>query len=381
MSLVDIRNFVDINIKSKTVASITSTRETTVLFTNDSKLIASGSIVFSSLSEVEAKVGASNLDSSVGYKYAKVYFEAGGVKLKAIYSATITDTVILPLVNNLAEEEIVIGLCDTAKVGASAEVALSLAQKYNAQTTSYGVAQKLFLGAIGYTEFTENTSKYANPSVDNFALKVGDLTKQTGCEMTIGAYLSRIDFYGINTVQDYAYTKESLDVTGYPDNLNAIVKDVLSNNANITIEIANSVRNVGGNLTSGEDLVNKFSLIVLHQTLSQRVFNTLSQKIKGNSAITALYSSISQELNRYITCGYLTTEKYWTNPDLTLSYNNKTYTLITQGTALTQGFKITILPLSSLTDEDKQEHKAPYIYVILADSYGIRKVVINGEVI
>lgn len=381
MSLVDIRNFVDINIKSKTVASITSTRETTVLFTNDSKLIASGSIVFSSLSEVEAKVGASNLDSSVGYKYAKVYFEAGGVKLKAIYSATITDTVILPLVNNLAEEEIVIGLCDTAKVGASAEVALALAQKYNAQTASYGVAQKLFLGAIGYTEFTGNTSKYANPSVDNFALKVGDLTKQTGCEMTIGAYLSRIDFYGINTVQDYAYTKESLDVTGYPDNLNAIVKDVLSNNANITIEIANSVRNVGGNLTSGEDLVNKFSLIVLHQTLSQRVFNTLSQKIKGNSAITALYSSISQELNRYITCGYLTTEKYWTNPDLTLSYNNKTYTLITQGTALTQGFKITILPLSSLTDEDKQEHKAPYIYVILADSYGIRKVVINGEVI
>lgn len=381
MSLVDIRNFVDINIKSKAVASITSTRETTVLFTNDSKLIASGSIVFSSLSEVEAKVGASNLDSSVGYKYAKVYFEAGGVKLKAIYSATISDTVILPLVNNLAEEEIVIGLCDTAKVGASAEVALALAQKYNAQTTSYGVAQKLFLGAIGYTEFTGNTAKYANPSVDNFALKVGDLTKQTGCEMTIGAYLSRIDFYGINTVQDYAYTKESLDATGYPDNLNAIVKDVLSNNANITIEIANSVRNVGGNLTSGEDLVNKFSLIVLHQTLSQRVFNTLSQKIKGNSAITALYSSISQELNRYITCGYLTTEKYWTNPDLTLSYNNKTYTLITQGTALTQGFKITILPLSSLTDEDKQEHKAPYIYVILADSYGIRKVVINGEVI
>lgn len=381
MSLVDIRNFVDINIKSKTVASITSTRETTVLFTNDSKLIASGSIVFSSLSEVEAKVGVSNLDSSVGYKYAKVYFEAGGVKLKVIYSATISDTVILPLVNNLAEEEIVIGLCDTAKVGASAEVALALAQKYNAQTTSYGVAQKLFLGAIGYTEFAGNTAKYANPSVDNFALKVGDLTKQIGCEMTIGAYLSRIDFYGINTVQDYAYTKESLDVTGYPDNLNTIVKDVLSNNANITIEIANSVRNVGGNLTSGEDLVNKFSLIVLHQTLSQRVFNTLSQKIKGNSAITALYSSISQELNRYITCGYLTTEKYWTNPDLTLSYNNKTYTLITQGTALTQGFKITILPLSSLTDEDKQEHKAPYIYVILADSYGIRKVVINGEVI
>lgn len=381
MSLVDIRNFVDINIKSKTVASITSTRETTILFTNDNKLIASGSIVFSSLSEVEAKVGASNLASSIGYKYAKAYFEAGGVKLKAIYSATITDTVILPLVNNLAEEEIVIGLCDTAKVGASAEVALALAQKYNAQTTSYGVAQKLFLGAIGYTEFTGNTAKYANPSVDNFALKVGDLTKQTGCEMTIGAYLSRIDFYGINTVQDYAYTKESLDVTGYPDNLNTIVKDVLNNNANITIEIANSVRNVGGNLTSGEDLVNKFSLIVLHQTLSQRVFNTLSQKIKGNSAITALYSSISQELNRYITCGYLTTEKYWTNPDLTLSYNNKTYTLITQGTALTQGFKITILPLSSLTDEDKQEHKAPYIYVILADSYGIRKVVINGEVI
>ncbi len=382
MSSIDIRNFVDVNITSKSTASIHSTRERTVLFTNDTGLTTS-SKVFTSLKEVETTYG-SNYTTKDTYKYAKVYFEAGGNELKVIYVATMTAEVMLPLVNELPDEEIVIGIAATG--GASAELAATLSQQYNVQSNVdgfavYGVNQKIFLGAVDYKDFITSTNTYAKADVENFALKVGDLKNQTGCEMTIAAYLSKIDFYGINTVQDYAYTKEALDVSEYPENLNAVVQSVLANNSNITVEIANSVRNIGGNLTNGEDLVNKFALIVLHQTLSQRVFNNLSQKIKGNGAITALYSTISQELNRYVTSGYLTTDKYWSEQDLTLRYNGKTYTLISQGTALNQGFKITILPLTSLTPEDKAQHKAPLIYVILADSYSIRKVVINGEVI
>ena len=266
-----------------------------------------------------------------------------------------SEATLLPLVNNLPDEEIVIAIA--ASNGESAATSLKLAESYNNQSNVngfgiYGVNQKIFLGAVDITQFLNNTSNYAKADVDNFALKVGDLQKQIGCEMTIAAYLSKIDVYGINTIQDYAYTKEILDVSGYPDDLNTVVQSVLANNANITVEIANSVRNIGGNLTNGEDLVNKFTLIVLHQTLSQRVFNTLTQKIKGSAGITALYSTISQELNKYITSGYLTTDKVWTKEDLTLKYNGRTYTLITQGTALIKGYNITILPLSSLTDAE-----------------------------
>ena len=382
MSSIDIRNFVDVNITSKSTASIHSTRERTVLFTNDTDLTSSSN-VFTSLKEVETTYG-SNYATKDTYKYAKTYFEAGGNELKVIYVSDMTANAMLALVNELPDEEIVIAIAATG--GNSAELASTLAQQYNTQSNVdgfavYGVNQKIFLGAVDYESFIDSANTYAKADVENFALKVGDLDNQVGCEMTIAAYLSKIDFYGINTIQDYAYTKESLDVSNYPENLNAVVQSVLLNNSNITVEIANSVRNIGGNLTNGEDLVNKFALIVLHQTLSQRVFNTLAQKIKGNGAITALYSTISQELNRYVTSGYLTTDKYWSEKDLTLRYNGKTYTLISQGTALNQGFKITILPLTALTPEDKAQHKAPLIYVILADSYSIRKVVINGEVI
>lgn len=382
MSSIDIRNFVDINISTSRVSSISSIRERVVLFTNETALTSDVKI-FKNLKEVEEAYGDAYEDK-VSYKYAKVYFESGGNELKAIYSETLSETTLLPLVNNLPDEEIVIAIA--ASNGESAATSLKLAESYNNQSNVngfgiYGVNQKIFLGAVDITQFLNNTSNYAKADVDNFALKVGDLQKQIGCEMTIAAYLSKIDVYGINTIQDYAYTKEILDVSGYPDDLNTVVQSVLANNANITVEIANSVRNIGGNLTNGEDLVNKFTLIVLHQTLSQRVFNTLTQKIKGSAGITALYSTISQELNKYITSGYLTTDKVWTKEDLTLKYNGRTYTLITQGTALIKGYNITILPLSSLTDEDKIKHKAPLIYVILADGYSIRKVVINGEVI
>lgn len=382
MSSIDIRNFVDINISTSRVSSISSIRERVVLFTNETALTSDVKI-FKNLKEVEEAYGDAYEDK-VSYKYAKVYFESGGNELKAIYSETLSEATLLPLVNNLPDEEIVIAIA--ASNGESAATSLKLAESYNNQSNVngfgiYGVNQKIFLGAVDITQFLNNTSNYAKADVDNFALKVGDLQKQIGCEMTIAAYLSKIDVYGINTIQDYAYTKEILDVSGYPDDLNTVVQSVLTNNANITVEIANSVRNIGGNLTNGEDLVNKFTLIVLHQTLSQRVFNTLTQKIKGSAGITALYSTISQELNKYITSGYLTTDKVWTKEDLTLKYNGRTYTLITQGTALIKGYNITILPLSSLTDEDKIKHKAPLIYVILADGYSIRKVVINGEVI
>lgn len=382
MSSIDIRNFVDINISTSRVSSISSIRERVVLFTNETALTSDVKI-FKNLKEVEEAYGDAYEDK-VSYKYAKVYFESGGNELKAIYSETLSEATLLPLVNNLPDEEIVIAIA--ASNGESAATSLKLAESYNNQSNVngfgiYGVNQKIFLGAVDITQFLNNTSNYAKADVDNFALKVGDLQKQIGCEMTIAAYLSKIDVYGINTIQDYAYTKEILDVSGYPDDLNTVVQSVLTNNANITVEIANSVRNIGGNLTNSEDLVNKFTLIVLHQTLSQRVFNTLTQKIKGSAGITALYSTISQELNKYITSGYLTTDKVWTKEDLTLKYNGRTYTLITQGTALIKGYNITILPLSSLTDEDKIKHKAPLIYVILADGYSIRKVVINGEVI
>ena len=43
--------------------------------------------------------------------------------------------------------------------------------------------------------------------------------------------------------------------------------------------------------------------------------------------------------------------------------------------------KIIRLPLSALTENDRAARKAPPIYVIIADQYGIRAITVNGEII
>ena len=90
---------------------------------------------------------------------------------------------------------------------------------------------------------------------------------------------------------------------------------------------------------------------------------------------------ICSELERYKNAGYLTTDKIWTNEDLKISRNGVTYTIVEKGTPLTNGYIVTILPMTALTDEERAERSAPPIYVILADQYGIRKMTISGEII
>ena len=71
-----------------------------------------------------------------------------------------------------------------------------------------------------------------------------------------------------------------------------------------------------GDTISFLDVTN--SLIVLHQTVTDRLLTLLAQKIKGNAGVSAIYTTIAGELNRYVTNGYLSTDKVWTDTTKTL---------------------------------------------------------------
>ena len=66
---------------------------------------------------------------------------------------------------------------------------------------------------------------------------------------------------------------------------------------------------------------------------------------------------------------------------MTVTVNGKQYTIIEEGTPLTNGYFVQILPMSALTENDRAARKAPPIYVIIADQYGIRAITVNGEII
>lgn len=349
---IDIRNFVDINIiNKKTVAKNKTTRDVVALFTTESGYTGDIYSDITSISTTNTK------------KYAEIYFNNGGVSLRIeTYTAT---SDLLTKVKALSNDIIVVAVVSDK---ATIDIVKTLATSYNTSSV-YGVNEKIFLATTTVSDATDYSA------VKNLAVKLNTV----GNEMTIAAYLSQVDVSKENNIKDYAFTQEVItDETEYTDEN---VKTAISKHYNISVNINGITRNIGGDLTTGEDLINKYTLIILHQTLSNAIFTVLSQKLKNQEAINTIYTVMSEELNKYVYNGYLQTDKVWTNDDLTVVKNNVKYTLIEKGTALNKGYKIKILPFNSLIDTEKKAHKLPYIYVVLADAYDIRQITIEGEVI
>ena len=355
MADINIKRFVDINIQYNVPNAINSERDTVVLLSTEGS--NSKAFTYSSLSEWNAgKNGESSMTETA--KYVEVFFSNGGNKLKVVQgvqSGTLADSI-----TALENEEIVV-----AYTGDYDDIK-EVAKTREANADIYGINQKILLG---------RTNEADTDSVKNFAVKYSNVE---GAEMSIAAYLSNIHIYGTDTVHDYMFTKENLTAEMNDDNT---LNTVLTNNMNVDMYLADATRNLGGNLKDGTDLMNSFMLIVVQQTLTYRILNLLATKIKGSKGIAAIYTTIASELNRYVSNGYLTTDKIWQKGTKTVDYNGKTYTIIEDNTALVLGYHICILPYNSLSDKDKAERKCSPIYIFLADSYGIRAVTINGEVI
>lgn len=360
MATVNLKRFVDVDIERHVDSVLSGTRDTVVLFTPDGS--AGTKNVVSSYEEAVAKYRA----SANTLAYLKVFFDNSGVKAMVVegkaYSAiTAAD------ISGLDDNYIVIAAVvpeDNVNDGYSS--LKTLATTRAADQTVYGINEKIILA---------RTTTVDQTSVKNFAVKYSTVL---GAEMTMAAYLSKINVYRQNTVFDYMFTQEVLTESNVTD---SIYETIVTNNMNVDIFIANAVRNCGGNCKDGADLTNSYVKIILHQTLTDRLVNLLSEKIKGSSGISKIYTTISQELSNYLSCGYLTTDKIWTDNDMIVTYNDVEYTIINKNTALTNGYLVKVLPFTALTAADKAARKAPPIYVIIADQYSIRAITINGEVI
>lgn len=398
MGAINITRFVDINILQHATSAVNATRDTTILFTNeeinklDSETGKKGSVA----AKVDEEVGtfaSYEQWSEANYgnetephtdAFVKVYFDNGGNKIKIIKT---DDSNFEASVKKLKNEEIVVAYANTNPENAYSTIK-GCASSRNSDSEVYGINQKILL--CRYTtsdQIGDDSTKNENSGIQNLCAKYSTIE---GAEMTMAAYLSNIDCYGINTIKDYAYTIENITETkddattagvATTGGLDELVGYAINNNFNIDVYLAGAVRNVGGNLTNGLDLVNQFTLIVLHQTLTDRLLNLLTTKLKGSSGISSIYTTIASELNRYLTNGYLTTDKVWRDGNYSINVNGTNYLLIPNNTPLNSGYHISVLPFSSLTDEERERKECPLIYVFIADSYGIRKITVNGEVI
>lgn len=374
MNEIDVRRFVDINIKQHVETQISGTRDVLVLYTHEGVLgkISGNTVTTISANEILTSFAAASeiykLDTFPNTNaYLSMYFQNSGAKVVVIEGVDYED--LTPdMISSLANEFILIGLCaDATNVELAYAKLKTIATTREIDANVYGVNEKIIFGR---TAVVADTS-----SIMNFASKYSTVY---GAEMTMAAYLSGINVYGVSTVNDYMYTAERIKEEILTD---AIYEQLTLNNMNVDTFFAGNVRNLGGNLKNGADMTNSYVRIILHQTMTERLLELLVTKIKNLDGVGKIYATLSKELENYRSCGYLSTDKIWTDKTLTVLINGKQYTVIDEGTPLTNGYAIQVLPMSTLTEADKAARKAPPIYVIIADLYGIRAITVNGEII
>lgn len=365
MANIDLKRFVDINIKRHVDSQLIGTRDTVVLYSSAGTTGTTNLVT--SLTQAASLYGTSgSTPDATTYAYLEVFFNNSGAKVLVVEGYGY-DELTADVIASLENKYILIACAIPSTNAAAGYTAMkTLATTRAGDSTIYGINEKCIIA---------RTTTVDETSVKNFIAKYSNTL---GAEMTIAAYLSKINVYKQDVVYDYMYTQEVLAAETLDD---STYESIITANMNVDIDLANSIRNCGGNCKDGADVTNNYVRIILHQTLTEQLINLLTEKIKGSAGISKIYNTIAQELNNYLTCGYLTTDKIWIDDDLTVTYNGEQYTIITKGTPLTNGYIVKVLPFTSLTDTDKAARKAPPIYVVIADQYTIRTITINGEVI
>lgn len=374
MNDIDVRRFVDINIVQHVETQLSGTRDVLVLYSHEGTLgrisghtaqnVTSAELISSWTAANELYPASSFPDTNA---YLSMYFNNGGAQV-AVIEGVDYESLTADMIAGLANEYILIGLCSAAANAESAYSAIKqIATQRQANADIYGINEKILIARS--TEMTDEDV------VENLVVKYSNVY---GAEMTMAAYLSQIDVYGVSTVNDYMYTAEAIDEEVLTDEE---YEQISLSNMNVDTYLAGGVRNLGGNLKDGADLVNTFVRIILHQTLTERLLQLLTTKLKNYDGVGKIYSTIVKELENYRGSGYFSTDKTWSDASMKVTVNGTQYTIIEQGTALINGYYVRILPMSALTDADKAQRKAPPVYVIIADQYGIRAITVNGEII
>ena len=354
MANISFKNFVDVNIQPKITRTVDATRKEVVILTNE---IDSESETFSSLT-------SASLDNTIfpiTNKYLKMYFDNGGISATVITGITFAKANILAAINSLNDKFIVIAFANSDELE-NLSVLKTVALD-NSFISRKGINEKILISRS--TNFTDIDD------VKNLAVKYSNVV---GAEMTMAAYLSQIDMYKINSVKDYMFTAESITAEDISDD---DFTDIISRNYNVDINLQGIVRDCGGNCKDGDSLTNNYTRIVLNQTLTERLVNLLTTKLASTDGVSKIYATIVNELEYYKSNGYLSTDKVWDYEDLVING----VTVIQKGTALLSGYYVKVFPMSSLTSEQKRQHQAPPIYIVIADQYSIRVIKVEGEVI
>lgn len=221
-----------------------------------------------------------------------------------------------------------------------------------------GIQQKIFVAG---TDLTKSAT-------GNLIICDNDCVQGAVC-----AYLANIDISIADSVKDAAFTAvkgfSATDVQQY-----VATSYQESNGVTVVAYLAGDYRILGGDDGAKQSIVNQFMQIVLTEELTNQLLNLLTSKIRLDSnGIASVKAACSRVLNKFVTNGYISTEKAWNNSDLYIDSE----LVAAENTPLIDGYKIHVGPI---TEDNIANHQMPPVYILYGDQVGVRKIVVTGEV-
>lgn len=221
-----------------------------------------------------------------------------------------------------------------------------------------GIQQKIFVAG---TDLTKSAT-------GNLIICDNDCVQGAVC-----AYLANIDISIANSVKDAAFTAvKGFSTTGVQQYVATSYQE--SNGVTVVAYLAGDYRILGGDDGAKQSIVNQFMQIVLTEELTNQLLNLLTSKIRLDSnGIASVKAACSRVLNKFVTNGYISTEKAWNNSDLYIDNE----LVAAENTPLIDGYKIHVGPI---TEDNIANHQMPPVYILYGDQVGVRKIVVTGEV-
>ena len=343
-------------------------------------------------------LNSTNYTAATTIESAKVFFDNGGSQLLLIQCS---DSIEVPAMvqslgtiqDILSGDDKFIYLCvskDSESILGSTKMASLVAA---AEVSKAPHIFRLLLTDISVDAADATAYKDNSVGVKLCTKKVSSLTPGASANidgaLLIGAYYSKVNLDGGETIKDYCYTPETIaksDGNSVTDNgcenvTSTQYDSLISKNVNFIDRIGSNIVNFGGNLANGVNIHTDFGTCAIENDVTNAVLKVmLNKQYLTPAGLNNIISAINSAIVRYKNNGYLELGSVYSGDTYVYSYNGAKFTIIKKGTSLSQGYLVTAIPMANLSDADREARKFTPIFVIMQTAYGARIVEIRGEV-
>lgn len=189
------------------------------------------------------------------------------------------------------------------------------------------------------------------------------------------AYLNRLNLN--ESVRDYNYsTAQALPAPSF-------FKEISANkgkwDGNHIISISGKAVFLGGELANGDNLVSEYALMLLNNALKFDLFNLLLTKPTKEKITPLVRAVIESRLNVFYEVGAIA-PKVFKGSAINFVYNGKTYSILNTNEIIEKGYRLHIIDILDVSEEDEAAHTMTPINIILSFEKQVRFIKLNMEI-